>query len=213
MVRDDAGCVHRQTVSVGQWERFEQAFTATAPYANRYRDVALTAVFTHASTGTRLAVAGFWDGGTTWRVRVAPPLTGTWTYHTWSSDSGVSGQSGQFSCAPSACDLTLRSGGAAQGGPGAAPCRHGAGYHRRATDARAASPRSPRAARSVRPTHGAGHAARVPCCSLRGVWTPRRRPVRADGRVGECGRGRLAHPPEPGAGASPGLGQLLRGLE
>jgi len=46
--------------------------------------------------GQSLSVAGFWDGGQTWRVRFAPPAAGEWTYRSRSKDPGLDGKTGRF---------------------------------------------------------------------------------------------------------------------
>ena len=42
--------------------------------------------------GRQFKVTGFWDGGSRWRVRFAPPAPGDWSYRSSSSDSGLDGQ-------------------------------------------------------------------------------------------------------------------------
>lgn len=46
--------------------------------------------------GESYTVNGFWDGGTTWKVRFAPPYTGKWIYSSQSKDSGLDGHEGSF---------------------------------------------------------------------------------------------------------------------
>lgn len=86
---------------VEQWSRFEISFTASRSYLNPYRDVDLIVTFTHLSTGQNIKIEGFWVGDSTWRVRMAPPLTGDWTYSTASEDPGLNAKSGSFTCAAS----------------------------------------------------------------------------------------------------------------
>src|SRR5579864_9401593 len=46
-------------------------------------------------------IGGFWDGGTTWRVRFAPDEIGHWTFATLCSDAangGLQAQVGEFEC-------------------------------------------------------------------------------------------------------------------
>ena len=49
----------------------------------------LTVTFRHADSGD-FAVPGFWDGGTTYRVRFAPDLEGEWSWTTESAASALS---------------------------------------------------------------------------------------------------------------------------
>ena len=53
---------------IERWDTREVVLTAAKSYANPFRDVVLTADFTH-SSGKVIAVNGFYDGGSTWRVR------------------------------------------------------------------------------------------------------------------------------------------------
>ncbi len=48
--------------------------------------------------GQQIRITGFWDGGRTWRVRFAPPMSGEWSYVSTSSDPGLEGQTGRFRC-------------------------------------------------------------------------------------------------------------------
>jgi uncharacterized protein DUF4038/uncharacterized protein DUF5060/collagenase-like protein with putative collagen-binding domain len=81
--------------SVPIWSRWEQTFAArtTAP------DTKLTVELTSPSRKV-LTVAGFWDGGETWRVRFMPTETGKWLYRTHSvpAVAGLGGKTGNFIC-------------------------------------------------------------------------------------------------------------------
>ncbi|NTU85681.1 MAG: DUF5060 domain-containing protein, partial [Chloroflexales bacterium] len=87
-----------------QYEPLELALQATRPTANPYRDVQLSATFS-GPDGQRISIAGFWDGGDTWRVRFTPTAPGVWSYQTGSepADPGLS-QSGTISVAKAASD-------------------------------------------------------------------------------------------------------------
>jgi hypothetical protein len=88
---------------VPKWSRFEQTFNSTADYPNPAQDTDLRVVFTSPSGSSRV-VDGFWDGGSTWRVRFAPDELGPWIYSTTCSDSknkGLHAQSGGFLCTAS----------------------------------------------------------------------------------------------------------------
>lgn len=90
--------------SVPRWGRFEKSFESSVTYSNPAQDAGFQAVFTSPSGETR-RVYGFWDGGSTWRVRFAPNQPGKWTYKTYCSDgnnTGLHGQTGELVCeAPS----------------------------------------------------------------------------------------------------------------
>ena len=50
---------------------------------------------------TTITVTGFYDGGTSYRVRFAPPFLGTWTYTTASSTTpGLAGHTGAVTAMP-----------------------------------------------------------------------------------------------------------------
>ena len=70
--------------AVGKWEVFEVTLTTTNSYSNPYTQVTLDATFTSPTSQT-IQTPGFWDGGQTWKVRVAPNEIGTWTYSTTKS--------------------------------------------------------------------------------------------------------------------------------
>lgn len=77
----------RPPVLVPKWSRFERSFVSSRPYTHPVHQVELRAFFTSPSGKTRM-VDGFWDGGSTWRVRFAPDEIGKWHYSTSCSDSG-----------------------------------------------------------------------------------------------------------------------------
>jgi hypothetical protein len=72
------------------WQRWEQTLTATAARANPYADVTLRVRYTGPG-GRTFAAFGFWDGGTTFRLRAAFPAPGTWHWETECSDSADPG--------------------------------------------------------------------------------------------------------------------------
>ncbi len=94
--------------SIPRWGRVEFALTSTHDYPNPPQDAALEAEFTGPS-GQVQRVAGFWDGGQSWRVRFRPGEVGRWRYATSCSDganAGLHNQSGAFDCAPSPSPAT-----------------------------------------------------------------------------------------------------------
>jgi dienelactone hydrolase len=95
--------VKEQPVTVARYDVFEIALTSAGTYANPFLDVTVTALFT-APSGRQLTAYGFYDGGTTWRVRFAPDELGEWRYITQAAgatDAGLDRRSGVFRCAPS----------------------------------------------------------------------------------------------------------------
>lgn len=102
------GCAGAQTGiaqsgGVPRYDVFEAALTAARSYSNPFSGVTVTVAF-KAPSGKTVTATAFHDGGSTWRVRVAPDEVGTWTWTTTStdpSDSGLHGRSGSFTCASS----------------------------------------------------------------------------------------------------------------
>jgi hypothetical protein len=78
------------------WGRWERAFTAEP----RARPETTLVVELLAPSGQERSIAGFWDGGSTWRVRAMPDEEGEWRYRTRSTPSvaGLDGESGSFVC-------------------------------------------------------------------------------------------------------------------
>ncbi len=86
-------------VTVERWDTKELSFTSERSYSNPFRDVALKATFTRlGGNRSSLTVNGFYDGGTTWRVRFMPPELGRWEYITESTDPGLGGKRGLIEC-------------------------------------------------------------------------------------------------------------------
>ena len=81
------------------WQRSEWTLSSDESYANPLQDATLSAVFT-APSGKQHDVYGFWDGGTTWRLRFAPDEVGAWSFATHCSDVHNQGlqQQGTFEC-------------------------------------------------------------------------------------------------------------------
>ena len=80
--------------------------TAEADFANPYVETlpdngkpVVRVTFTGVSgeaRGLSYTVAGFWDGGRTWKARFAPPAPGEWSYSGISSRSGLRRREGQL---------------------------------------------------------------------------------------------------------------------
>jgi hypothetical protein len=84
--------------TVERWDTHEIALEATGSYENPFRDLELTASFTHRESGRSITATGFYDGETTWRVRLLPLEVGAWEYHTHSADPGLDGRTGTLEC-------------------------------------------------------------------------------------------------------------------
>lgn len=79
-----------QEATVERWDTHELSWQG-GRYQNPFRDVKLTVTFRHAS-GREIAVNGFYDGDSTWRVRFMPLELGRWTYISESNDSSLHGK-------------------------------------------------------------------------------------------------------------------------
>lgn len=92
--------VLRDEASVRRYDVFEAALTGSKTYANPFLDVTVKATF-RTPSGRQLTAYGFYDGGATWRVRLAPDEAGQWRYGTEASntaDGGLHGRTGTFRC-------------------------------------------------------------------------------------------------------------------
>lgn len=92
------GPAQRNTSTIPRWGLFEATFTSSRAYANPLQDAGLRVTFAAPSRRTQ-TVHGFWDGGTTWRVRFSPDEVGNWTFTTAASpeaDAGLHAQKGSF---------------------------------------------------------------------------------------------------------------------
>jgi hypothetical protein len=86
------------TATVEHWDTYEHSLSAAGSYGNPFQDVSLTAMFTHAASGARFTMDGFYDGGRVWRFRFMPLHLGTWHWTTASTDRGLNGKTGTLEC-------------------------------------------------------------------------------------------------------------------
>ncbi|HET7346771.1 MAG TPA: DUF4038 domain-containing protein [Acidobacteriaceae bacterium] len=88
-----AGAAHG---AVHVWEKQEVTLTAARDFANPYTDVTVWVDLTGPHFHKR--VYGFWDGGRTFKVRVAATEPGEWRWTSGSDpqDAGLDGKSGAF---------------------------------------------------------------------------------------------------------------------
>ena len=92
------GLVKAPAKSVEQWGVEEIALRSGHAYSNSFTEVQLQARFT--SGGKSVVVAGFYDGGQTWRIRFMPEQQGAWQFTTISNDPELNNQSGKFVVVP-----------------------------------------------------------------------------------------------------------------
>lgn len=82
------------------WEKVELTFQARQSFANPYTDVTLWVDLE--GPGFQRRCYGFWDGGSTFRVRILAPAAGRWSWRSGSSpsDPGLNGLAGSFIARP-----------------------------------------------------------------------------------------------------------------
>jgi len=64
--------------SVPAWTRWEQTLTSSRQYANPFADVTVSVEY-RGPNGATLSTFGFWEGGTTFKMRAMFPTPGRWT--------------------------------------------------------------------------------------------------------------------------------------
>ena len=110
MLALSAGFVPAQgTAQVGTWEPFEVSLAAGRELANAYvaglpdgQPAHVRVTFTGATgeaAGRKYTVAGFWDGGISWKARFAPPAAGEWNWVSESPDPALNGVRGRLRAA------------------------------------------------------------------------------------------------------------------
>jgi hypothetical protein len=90
--------------------RFELPLVSGRTYAHPHRDVRVWCEFT-SPTGSQHRHEGYWNGGSDYRVRFAPPEAGRWHYRTSCSDTmnaGLHGVTGEFDVQPYSGDDPFR---------------------------------------------------------------------------------------------------------
>jgi hypothetical protein len=90
------------TVSAGTGTGSAAAVSAQLGVVANPFEVELTATFTEQTTTKmqQLHVAGFFDGGTSYRVRFSPPTEGDWCWQTTSSEPSLDGHHGCLQATP-----------------------------------------------------------------------------------------------------------------
>jgi hypothetical protein len=86
--------------NVERFGLFETSFQAAGRYANPYTEVNAEARWKRPDGSTR-SIPLFWDGGTTWKLRLSPDLPGEWSFTVRANDRGLDGKAGSFTCVPS----------------------------------------------------------------------------------------------------------------
>lgn len=84
------------TANVAQFGLYEQTFQHAGEYEHPYVQLSATVTLTEPDGATTRTLPLFWDGGRTWRFRFSPDKIGHWKWTVQSADSGLEGQSGEF---------------------------------------------------------------------------------------------------------------------
>jgi len=82
--------------TVERWDMVELSLTNPKGYTNPFKDVVLECRMASPS-GREAKVYGFYDGGSTWRLRLMPDEPGVWNYRASFSD-GARGIEGKMKC-------------------------------------------------------------------------------------------------------------------
>ena len=85
---------------VERWNIMEIVVSSQTNYSNPYKDVENIQGIFIGPGKEMMTMPGFWDGGSVWRIRFAPPVSGYWTYTTNSSDAQLNNCTGVFICIP-----------------------------------------------------------------------------------------------------------------
>jgi len=94
----------RADTNMSQWAIADFTYQATQNCA--WNSFPLAVTFSHPD-GTQIILDGFWDGGTTWKVRFTPPKTGDWTWVTTRRNCGIPLSSDVIHVtAPAAADIS-----------------------------------------------------------------------------------------------------------
>lgn len=83
-------------IEVSQWTTYEISLEAENKYGNPYIETEVWGEFKN-DQGSTLIRPAFWDGESKWKIRFAPPDTGSvWTWTTFASneDNGLAGKTG-----------------------------------------------------------------------------------------------------------------------
>ena len=97
-----------QTLTAETWRAVELQFESEKTYADPFGDVTLDLLLY--GNGRQYTVPGFWDGGSTWRVRFVCPTAGSWQYKTVCSDAAntaLHGRTGAVECTDYSGDMDI----------------------------------------------------------------------------------------------------------
>lgn len=90
----------RLSETVPRFGLHEASFQASTADGNPYAEIEADALVQRPD-GDSWRIPLFWDGDTTWKLRLSPDLEGEWAYAIASNDPALDGASGAFTCTPS----------------------------------------------------------------------------------------------------------------
>ncbi|MBN1482596.1 DUF4038 domain-containing protein [candidate division KSB1 bacterium] len=85
---------------IDQFGFYEASFQSAGQYDNPFTDLAPQATIARAD-GLTWKIPLFWDGNSTWKLRIRPDAPGEWSFTVQSKDVGLAGQTGSFTCVES----------------------------------------------------------------------------------------------------------------
>ena len=85
------------SIQIDQFGFYEASLQATGNYNNPFTNLAPQAIITRPDGSTRETLL-FWDGHSTWKLRISPNRVGEWTYAIQSKDAALDGKTGKFTC-------------------------------------------------------------------------------------------------------------------
>ena len=90
----------KPALAIEAWTKWETALTSSKTYTNPYADVTVAVTYT-SPTNKTYNTYGFWDGGSTFKLRfMFPPEIGNWSWRTTSSDTTNTGLHGKNGTVP-----------------------------------------------------------------------------------------------------------------
>jgi len=95
-VREMVGPYTPPAPRLGLWDVFEKEITFNTSCQNPYADVELRVIYTRPD-GQYVSFWGFYDGGSSWKIRFMPDQIGEWRYNAAFSDGSFE-VSGAFTC-------------------------------------------------------------------------------------------------------------------
>ncbi len=96
------------TVKTETWVCTELTYTSDTEYDDSFNDVTLDLILI--GNGRKYTVPGFWDGGSTWKVRFVCPSAGEWYFCTVCSDksnTGLHNRTGKAVCTEYSGELDI----------------------------------------------------------------------------------------------------------